>query len=447
MATTYYEDSTASDVSLGGSFSHVLTQTQPGATSSDSLSAGSGGGTAVGYYISLASDPGASGTGTGSFTCRLNITTTVSSVTWAFSLLRINAAGAIQASSAFSSETTCAILGVSLATLTNPSLGTFAAGDRLAVEIRITNSNSHGGAKGPTWEVGGASDFLAAPWSAGVTSNDSGSGTISLSGSGVGSYTLSDSGSGTISFSGSGVDNFVPPSTAYNDVGSGTITLSGSSIDAVTYADSDQGVITLSGSSIEGGTHSATASGAITFSGSGVESYQPPGATYTDSGVGTITLSGASTESSSRNSTGTGSVTLSGPRAESAGFVSSAVGSITLSGSGVETFIGPVVNADSGLGSIFLSGSSTETYTWGGGASLKPFLLMHHSGLARLENIRQWLTTNTSYAPHNGSLREIESWLWANPIGGKECTPYDKAGTDEFWAIEEFLLEISGSGG
>lgn len=214
-----------------------------------------------------------------------------------------------------------------------------------------------------------------------------------------------------------------------------------------TFNDSGSGPIALSGSGSESLTSSATASGTITFSGSGVESYQPPGATYTDSGVGTITLSGARTESSSHNSIGTGSVTLSGSRAESAVFVSSAVGSITLSGSGVETFIGPVVHADSGLGSISLSGSSTETYTWGGGASLKPFLLMHHSGLARLENIRQWLTTNTSYTPHNGSLREIESWLWANPISGKECTPYNKAGTDEFWAIEEFLLEISGSGG
>lgn len=214
-----------------------------------------------------------------------------------------------------------------------------------------------------------------------------------------------------------------------------------------TFNDSGSGPIALSGSGSESLTSSATASGTITFSGSGVESYQPPGATYTDSGVGTITLSGARTESSSHNSIGTGSVTLSGSRAESAVFVSSAVGSITLSGSGVETFIGPVVHADSGLGSISLSGSSTETYTWGGGASLKPFLLMHHSGLARLENIRQWLTTNTSYTPHNGSLREIESWLGANPISGKECTPYNKAGTDEFWAIEEFLLEISGSGG
>ena len=230
--------------------------------------------------------------------------------------------------------------------------------------------------------------------------------------------------------------------TTSTSVTSPSIVSSGS-----TFNDSGSGSLSLSGSGSESLTGSATASGTITFNGSGVESYQPPGATYTDSGVGTITLSGARTESSSHNSTGTGSVTLSGSRAESAGFVLSAAGSITLSGSSVETFIGPVVHADSGLGSISLSGSSTETYTWGGGASLKPFLLMHHSGLARLENIRQWLTTNTSYTPHNGSLREIESWLWANPISGKECTPYNKAGTDEFWAIEEFLLEISGSGG
>lgn len=230
--------------------------------------------------------------------------------------------------------------------------------------------------------------------------------------------------------------------TTSTSVTSPTVVSSG-----VTFNDSGSGALSLSGSGSESLTSSATASGTIAFGGSGVENYQPPGTTYTDSGSGTITFSGSRTESSSHSSTGTGSVTLSGSRTESAEFVSSAAGTFTLSGSGVEVFLGPVVYTDSGLGSISLSGASTETYTWDGGASLKPFLLMHHSGLPRLENIRQWLTANTSYVPHNGSLREIERWVSSNPIGGKECTPYDKAGTDEFWAIEEFLLEISGSGG
>lgn len=164
MATTYFEDVTASDLSSpGGSFQHILTETQPGSLGSDSLSAASGGGTATGFYVSPIGDPGSSGISTGTFTFKLNVTVSASGVFIRPTLMRLNSSGALQASQAMSQDTS-GTTGVKTFTFSNPALGTWSSGDRLAVQVVVTNSNSHGGAKGATWETGGSNDVAITTW-------------------------------------------------------------------------------------------------------------------------------------------------------------------------------------------------------------------------------------------------------------------------------------------
>lgn len=131
---------------------------------------------------------------------------------------------------------------------------------------------------------------------------------------------------------------YVQPSTSivFNDSGSGTITLSGTGTESASFADSGTGTITLSGTRTESQAHSAPGSGTITLSGTGTQS-----ASYADSRSGTITLSGSGTESRSTADSGSGTITLSGSGTQSWSVSESRSGTITLSGSGVENFQPP----------------------------------------------------------------------------------------------------------
>jgi len=89
----------------------------------------------------------------------------------------------------------------------------------------------------------------------------------------VGGTTYNDSGSGTITLSGSSTQSQTHTATA-----AGTITLSGTRTESATLAGSGTGTITLSGARAESQTHTSSAAGTVTLTGSGFDEYIPPGA-------------------------------------------------------------------------------------------------------------------------------------------------------------------------
>lgn len=100
--------------------------------------------------------------------------------------------------------------------------------------------------------------------------------------------------------------------TVFNDSGSGTITLSGTGTESQSHTASGAGTLTLSGTFTQSQTHTGSGAGTITLSGSGTETQ-----THTASGAGTLTFSGARTESQTHTATGAGTVTVSGTGSES----------------------------------------------------------------------------------------------------------------------------------
>ena len=277
--------------------------------------------------------------------------------------------------------------------------------------------------------------------STGTTYTDSASGTITLSGSSVEVHLYPDSATGTITLSGSATDHY---SENYTDSQSGTITLSGSATDNhfILYTDSRSGTITLSGSATDANSNAASQSGTITFSGSETDHL-----TYTNSGSGTITLSGSATDHWGiiYTDSKSGTITLSGSATSSSTYADSRSGQISLSGSSslISAFV------DSMSGALTWTGYDIEHIF---GVILPPFILYGHTGLARLNNIEQWLHDNTSFlwADHKTEYTElnrlvnIEQYLIANPVG----TPFmvgDRAGTDRLWAIESYLLAATGN--
>lgn len=168
---------------------------------------------------------------------------------------------------------------------------------------------------------------------------------------------FTDSGTGTITLSGSGTESHTHSNTA-----SGTITLSGSFTQSHTHSNSAAGSITLSGSGTQSHTHSNTASGTITLSGTGVQSFSHSG-----SASGTVTLSGSFTQSYTHSGSAAGTVTLSGSGVHSATFANTAAGTVTLSGSFTQSWS----VSESRTGTITLGGTGTENYQPPGGVTYR----------------------------------------------------------------------------
>lgn len=170
----------------------------------------------------------------------------------------------------------------------------------------------------------------------GTTYNDSGSGTVSLSGSGSESASAADTGAGAIATGGVGAE-----SASASDAASGAISLAGSGTESVAYTDASSGTVSLLGS--------------------GVEDYRP---TYTDSGTGTISLGGSGSESASVEDAGTSSLGLSGSGVEGHEVTGSGSGTIELTGEGVESWSSASNYDDAGSGELTLSGSGVESFSY-----------------------------------------------------------------------------------
>ena len=97
-----------------------------------------------------------------------------------------------------------------------------------------------------------------------------------------------------------------------------------------------------------------------------------------------------------------------------------------------------------------VAGSLAETYSVAGAFS--GFLLQRHTGLARIENIEEWLRVNVAgWLPYGltglDRITNIEQFLAANPVNSTAFLPYGKTGTDRVWNIESYLLSATSSAG
>jgi fibronectin-binding autotransporter adhesin len=187
----------------------------------------------------------------------------------------------------------------------------------------------------------------------GTVFNDSGSGTITLSGTRTESHSHSNSPSGTITLGGSFAQAF-----SHSGSASGQITLAGTRTESLVGTDSRAGTITLAGTFTQSLVGTDSRSGTIVLNGTATEDYHPGGTTFNDSGSGTITLSGTRTESLVAADSRTGSITLTGTSSESAAHTASRTGTVTLAGTSNEVW----GHVDSGTGTITLAGTRTETH-------------------------------------------------------------------------------------
>jgi hypothetical protein len=178
---------------------------------------------------------------------------------------------------------------------------------------------------------------------------------IGSSGTSAESYAYTDTGSGTVTASGSGVEDFQLGGVTYNDTGSGTVTASGSGTESSASSDSSTGTATASGTGVESAAYTDSASGTTTASGSGTEGYA-----YNDSRSGTVTASGTGSDSYALSESASGTVTASGSGVESYVYTDTRSGTVTASGSGVESLVSAYT--DSGSGTITASGTRTESY-------------------------------------------------------------------------------------
>lgn len=162
MSRTYRLQNVASDLSLGGAFTHILNAIASG---TDSVTASSGGGVQSGYYAAPTDDPSSGGISTGSFTVVLNVSAASSSTQARCYLLRVNSAGVTQAEVVSpDGYISTATTGDKTWSWTSPALGTWAAGDRLVVRVEVQNNNTHGGSAGPTFNLAATNTRVNTPF-------------------------------------------------------------------------------------------------------------------------------------------------------------------------------------------------------------------------------------------------------------------------------------------
>lgn len=162
MAKTYRLSDANSDLAIGGAFTDTLTTAAAG---SNTITAAQAGGVASGYYAAGANDPNSSGTSTGTFTTVLNVSAAVSSTQARCYLLRVNSSGVTQAEVVSpTGYVSTATTGDKTWSWTDPALGTWAAGDRVALRVEVQNNNAHGGAAGPTFSHTSANTRVDTPF-------------------------------------------------------------------------------------------------------------------------------------------------------------------------------------------------------------------------------------------------------------------------------------------
>lgn len=235
---------------------------------------------------------------------------------------------------------------IAKATLASTSFGT--------TNVTVTGSATQ--AADQSFSVG---DKLYVQLELDITANSTGSTTATVS-----AALLNTSGASVTS------PTIVAGGSTFNDSGSGTITLSGSTSEGLVFGDGPSGTITLSASSSSSTVFGDSGSGTIVLSGSSSDNYVPPGTSFTDSGSGSITLSGSRLESLGFVDSPTGTFSLTGSRTESSLHSSSPVGTFSLTGSST----GSWSNSTTASGTVLFSGSGFDLYVPPGGINTAPDL-------------------------------------------------------------------------
>lgn len=213
---------------------------------------------------------------------------------------------------------------------------------------------------------------------------DSGSGTITLSGSSTESQTGSLSATGTLTLSGSKTETW-----GHNDSGAGTLILAGTMSQSQAHSRSGSGSLTINKGAVSefntssGFSDNPAPSIEFTFSGASTQSL-----THSASRSGTIALSGSSTQSLTHSGSGSGTISLSGTATESQqfGYTDAMSGTISFSyftgtaypgnffpgqvypGQTSVTSPSRDTNTRAATGTLTLTGSGTDSYTFAGSA-------------------------------------------------------------------------------
>lgn len=149
MAQTYRFSTATSNITVASSTTHSLvTGTGVG---TETIQAPSGPSNLSYYYTTPTGNPGTGGA-TGNYTIVLNVSSSTNNTQARVNVHRVNSSGAIQNSATISAYQSTATTGDKTYTFTSQSLGTWAAGDRLAVQVDVQNQSAHGGASGPTFD-------------------------------------------------------------------------------------------------------------------------------------------------------------------------------------------------------------------------------------------------------------------------------------------------------
>ena len=161
MPTTYILRDTNSDLGGGADFSkQLLKQTATGSTLQVTVAPSA---TELSYGFTEPDDPSTAGV-TGNYTVEVNVTSGSTDIQLSIQLRRIDSAGAVQSSSPISSEQTGSA-GVKTFSLTDVNLGTWQAGDRLRVDYRFRNTNTHSN-RSVTIQFNTTDCEVVAPWAA-----------------------------------------------------------------------------------------------------------------------------------------------------------------------------------------------------------------------------------------------------------------------------------------
>jgi len=152
--------STASGMPTGADFTRLLDVTPAGAGSIVVTIAS--GTTEVSYGYTPVGNPGTNGA-TGDYTVEINVTVKNGKIDGSVQVHRVNSSGAVQSSSSVTSAQTLSVVQVYTFNLNSVDLGTWAAGDRLRVDYRFTETGGHGD-QDVTIGTGTTSEEVVAPF-------------------------------------------------------------------------------------------------------------------------------------------------------------------------------------------------------------------------------------------------------------------------------------------
>lgn len=213
-----------------------------------------------------------------------------------------------------------------------------------------------------TYNVAGAGTVTAGgTGTATQTGSLTGSGTLTIGGTATPSVSRSLTGSGTLTIGGAG-DNAVV--LTYSDVGSGGVILGGVGTVQATYNPVGVGGVAVGGVAIVTGNYSVAGAGTLTVGGTGT-----PGNTQSNVGSGTLTIGGAGDVQATYTIDGSGEVVVGGEGDVDvqSGSTYNEVGSgrVTVGGAGTVqatyTIADTIQLATGGTGSIFISNNPAAT--------------------------------------------------------------------------------------